>query len=127
MDKSQGTQQSDERLNASQELLINKKGDEEPQDKSLKARAKRLFEWGKANPLKVVIIALGIIIFSLIICIPVKDYQIRTYPEKIEMQQAILEGLRIRTADMEGWVVKNKSRYERIDKNAEYMLKELLN
>ena len=86
LDKSHGTQQSDERLNGSQELLINQKGEEEPQDKSLKARAKRLFEWGKANPLKVIIIVLCIIIFSLLVCIPIKDWQIRTYPEKIERQ-----------------------------------------
>lgn len=28
---------------------------------------------------------------------------------------------------MERWVVQNKSRYERMEKNAEYMMKELLN
>jgi hypothetical protein len=43
------------------------------------------------------------------------------------MQKAVLEGLRIRTADMENWVVKNKSRYARIKKNGEYMIKELFN
>lgn len=68
----------------------------EPKDKSLKARFKRLVEWCKHNPLKVAIICLSIINLALIICIPVKDYQIRTYPEKIEIQQAILDGRRIR-------------------------------
>lgn len=56
-----------------------------------------------------------------------KDYQIRTYPQKIKAEQAALDGLRLRTVDMEGWVVKNKSRYARIEKNGEYLITVLFN
>lgn len=99
-------------MNGTQELLMAKEQD--PHDKSIKARFKRAVQWCKANPLKVVIICLCIINLSLIICIPVKDYQIRTYPEKLEIQQAVLDGRRIRSADMTAWVEKNKTRYARI-------------
>lgn len=99
----------------------------EPKDKSIKARFKRLVHWCKTNPLKVAIICLCIINLALIICIPIKDHQIKTYPEKIEIQQAILDGRRIRSADMTAWVKSNETRYARIKANGEYMITELLN
>ena len=74
-----------------------------PEDKTCKGRMKRLYRWGRANPLKVVIISLCIINLSLIISIPIKDWQIENYPDEVEQEKTITEGRRVRKADHDKW------------------------
>ena len=52
--------------------------------KTFKGKAKKVYFWMRRNPLKVIIIVLSIIIFSLIIAIPVKDTQIRNFPARLD-------------------------------------------
>lgn len=87
----------------------------------------RLYKWGRRNPQKVFIIVEIIIIFALIISIPVKDGSIEDYPSLVETEQAITDGLSLRTADMEKWKAANKTLYENIKKNADDMFKEIAN
>lgn len=133
-DNAQGTQQSEERFNASQELLMGKYNKEDgaeeelgPEDKTCKGRAIRLYKWGRRNPLKALIIAMCLIIFSLIISIPIKDWQIENYPAEVEVQRAVTEAMKLKSADMERWKARNKTLYENISKNADEMLLEVLN
>ena len=62
----------------------NREGEDDVPLKTFKAKAlhnaRRLYAWGRANPLKVIIICLSIINFALILTAPLKDLAIEGYP-----------------------------------------------
>lgn len=90
-------------------------------------KSKKLYYWSRRNPLKVIIIALSIINFALILTAPLKDLAIEGYPQKFDEMQAVIDGLKLKQADLKVFIEKNKTRFAEIQKNADEMLPELFN
>jgi hypothetical protein len=107
LEKGAGTEQSEDRFNQSQELLMskyNRGGEDDDEPETFKEKvvynAWRLYFWGRRNPLKVIIIALSIINFALILTAPLKDLAIEGYPQKFDEMQAVIDGLKLKSADV---------------------------
>ena len=125
LEKGAGTEQSEDRFNQSQELLMskyNRGGEDDDEPETFKEKvvynAWRLYFWGRRNPLKVIIIALSIINFALILTAPLKDLAIEGYPQKFDEMQAVIDGLKLKSADVKQWAEKNKTRFDHVSTNA---------